>query len=181
MVVVGWLGFFLRRSECSGSEYIIGKLHPDKRSQSFLLHWLSLLQQYSGFTLYCSGEHIRGLMHMRMEGSGLWASFAGQCKVACRHVSQLAASVGCVEDNVSDIKTRWREARCHAESSLHYSHVLEREHLVSVVQLFFQLIHKLFKEGLARHTMLYKMGLWHLSGLAMYCWLPLFTALIPRS
>lgn len=157
------------------------------------MNWLSLQQHYPGVTLYCSGAHTRGLVCMEMEGTVLWlptgnhngylllVSFAGQCKVACRQVLQLAACVRCVEDNVSDIMTRWKEARCHAESSLCYSHVLEQEHVASVVQLASQLIHKLSKERLPRHTMLYKMGLWLLGGLAVYCWLPRFTALIPRS
>lgn len=100
-----WVGcfFFLRRSECSGSEYIIGKLHPDKRSQSLLLNWLSLLQQYPGFTLYCSGAHIRALMRMRMEGSGLWSPLL--CCPALQDSAKWPAGTSCNLQQMWDV---WR-------------------------------------------------------------------------
>lgn len=92
-------------------------------------------------------------------------SFAGQCRVAEGNSYNLQHIVGCVEDG-SDSMTRLTEARCPWKL-LHYSRVLEQKHPASVVQLSSQLIHKIFKEGLPRHTILYKIGLWHLSGLAM--------------
>lgn len=182
----GWWLFL--RSECSGSEYTSRQPHLVKRSQSLRLNWLvvravvprihTTLQWRTHQGIGVQGERICTTVTLvRL------VSFAEQCKVAYRRVLNLQHNVehSKVEHNVFWYYDKIKGSKMSCWNSLHCSHVLEKAQLNSMVQLSSQLVHELLKEGLPRHTMLYKMGLWHLSEFAMYCWLPLFTALISRS